>query len=72
MEKSFGIKITLPSGDTMALSHLLGERWESFRWFESAALRDRIYTQMKSQPDNYREGDNASVKLEKIDPKSDS
>jgi len=68
MEKPYGIKVTLPSEDTMAMEHLLGANWSRFRWFESATLRDRIYLQMQKQPDNYRIGDNVTVVLEKINP----
>ncbi len=68
MEKKYGIRISMPEDDTMAMGHLLGENWESFRWFETAELRDRIYRQMSATPRNYRVGDRATVELEKINP----
>ncbi|MCB1755386.1 MAG: hypothetical protein KDJ38_07680 [Gammaproteobacteria bacterium] len=68
MEKKYGIRITMPEDDTMSMAHLLGKDWESFRWFETAALRDRIYNEMSTTPRNYRIGDRASVLLEKINP----
>ena len=30
-EKSFGIRLSLPQGDT--LGRLLGQDWEAFRWY---------------------------------------
>lgn len=68
MEKTYGIKVSTPSGDTMAMDHLLGKDWEGFRWFETAELRDRIFLQMSETPENYRIGDNPTVNLEKINP----
>ncbi len=68
MNKPYGIRITLPPDDSMSLGHLLGKNWESFRWFENQALRDRIFDQMKSQPGNYREGDRVTIELGKINP----
>lgn len=68
MEKSFGIRVRLPKGDSMSMAHLLGQDWESTRWFASAEKRDRIFSEMSHTPRNYREGDHASVVLEKIDP----
>ena len=38
--KRFGIRITLPEGDPMGKSHLLGEDWESFRWYETEEQRE--------------------------------
>lgn len=68
MEKTYGIKVSMPSDDTMSMDHLLGKDWESFRWFETSELRDRMFLQMSATPENYRIGDNPTVSLEKINP----
>ena len=65
--KKFGIKVCLPSGDTMSAPHLLGDDWQTFRWFESAEKRDMAYAEMERQPPYYRKGDSPTVVLEKID-----
>jgi len=65
--KKFGIKVRLPSGDTMAASHLLGDNWHTFRWFETVEKRDEAYAEMERQPPYYRKGDSPTVVLEKIE-----
>ena len=64
--KKFGIRVTLPPGDTMALSHLLGDNWEGFRWFDSEQERDAAYEHMIRQPGYYRQGDKPTQVLEKV------
>ena len=64
----WGIGVRLPPGDPLALPHLLGEGWQSVRWFESAAERDAALQHMRLQPQWYRLGDTPSVVLERIDP----
>lgn len=63
----FGIKVTMPGGDTMSASHLLGESWESVRWFDTPEARDEAMSDMQQQPPYYRRGDSPTVVLEKID-----
>lgn len=65
--KRYGIRITLPSGDTMGAAHLLGENWESFRWFDSPAERDAALSEMQRQLPNYRKGDHITQVLEKVE-----
>ncbi len=65
--KQFGIKVTMPGGDTMMAAHLLGESWESVRWFDSADARDEAMNDMERQPPYYRLGDSPSVLLERIE-----
>lgn len=67
-DKPYGIKVRLPQGDSMSMSHLLGEDWESVRWYHTRESRDRIFEQMCMTPRNYRIGDEASIILDKIDP----
>lgn len=64
--KKFGIRVTLPAGDCMQASHLLGENWEGFRWFDSERERDLAYQQMQRQPGYYRYGDVPTQQLEKV------
>jgi len=63
----YGIKVTMPGGDTMSAAHLLGESWESVRWFASAEARDEAMADMQQQPPYYRRGDSPTMVLEKID-----
>lgn len=65
--KRYGIRITLPPGDPMRAAHLLGEKWEVIRWFESSSLRDDAFAEMNKQLIYYRRGDSPSQILEKID-----
>ena len=65
--KKYGIKVCLPDDDTMSATHLLGDSWESFRWYETADMRDDAYAEMVRQPPYYRKGDSPTDVLEKID-----
>ena len=65
--KQYGIRITIPANSTMTKPHLLGENWESFRWYSSEAERDRAFEEMRSQPYNYRQGDTIQQILEKVE-----
>lgn len=64
--KKYGIRITLPSGDTMSMAHLLGENWEGFRWFDDEQERDAAFDEMLRQPGYYRQGDKPTQQLEKV------
>lgn len=63
----YGIRITLPSDDTMRAAHLLGDDWESHRWFDTEGERDRIYEGMQRQPGYYRKGDSPTQLLSKVE-----
>lgn len=63
----YGVKVTLPGGDTMSAAHLLGDDWQSVRWFDSEAARDEAMADMQRQPPYYRRGDSPSVQLEKVE-----
>ncbi|HBR98305.1 MAG TPA: hypothetical protein DD979_13155 [Gammaproteobacteria bacterium] len=67
MSKQYGIRVKMPEGDPLSMSHLLGDQWESFRWYPTPQERDRMFEQMRQTPRNYRLGDNPSVVLEKVD-----
>ena len=55
----------------MSAPHLLGDDWETYRWFESAEKRDVAYAEMERQPPYYRKGDSPTVVLEKIEQDAD-
>ena len=59
--KKYGIRMTLPEGDPMRLPHLLGENWETFRWYESEQERDSVLADMQAKHPYYRTGDFASL-----------
>ena len=63
---SFGIRMSLPAGDPMR--PLLGDDWQTTRWFATAAERERCLEELKTQFVYYRKGDNASLIYEKVDP----
>lgn len=65
--KKYGIKINMPNGDTMAAPHLLGENWQTYRWFDSESQRDQAQAEMERQPPYYRKGDSPTVILEKVE-----
>lgn len=65
--KHYGIKITLPPGDTLTASHLLGNNWESYRWYDNEADRDRAYEQMLDRPPYYRRDEDASQVITKVE-----
>ncbi len=64
-ERRFGIRVTLPPGDTF--QRLLGNDWEMFHWYASEADRDTAYEQMALRHGYYRRTDNPTQVLEKID-----
>ena len=64
----YGIRITLPPGDTMAASHLLGPDFEACRWYASREARDEAFEMMQRLPGYYRSGDSPTQVLSKIDP----
>jgi len=63
-EKRFGIRVTLPPGDTF--HRLLGERWEMLHWYASESRRDAAYEQMAERHGYYRGTDSPTQVLEKI------
>ena len=63
-ERRFGIRVTLPSGDTF--NKILGDSWESTRWYASEAERDQAFEQMAERHGYYRKTDSPTQVLEKI------
>ncbi len=66
----FGIRITLPPGDTMSATHLLGPDFEAFRWYGSREERDEAFDAMRRHPGYYRSGDTPTQVLSKVDPEA--
>lgn len=62
----------MPNGDTMAAAHLLGDEWESYRWFDAEQKRDEALAEMHRQPPYYRTGDSPTVLLEKVEKEEDA
>lgn len=63
----YGIRVTIPGGDSMSAPHLLGDNWNSTRWFDSEGERDEALADMQRQPPYYRLGDSPTVELEKVE-----
>lgn len=63
-ERGYGIRVTLPPGDT--LRRMLGDNWEKLHWYPSEAERDRAFEQMAARHGYYRNSDTPTQLLEKI------
>ena len=63
----YGIRITLPDDDPMRAAHLLGDEWETVRWYDTEAARDRALREMQRQPGYYRRGDSPTQILTKTE-----
>ena len=63
-ERNFGIRVTLPAGDT--LRKVLGDDWERQHWYASEAERDAAFDNMAHRHGYYRKTDNPTQILEKI------
>lgn len=64
LERPFGIRVTLPAGDTMR--KILGNDWERLHWYPTMEERDRAYDKMAERHGYYRKTDNPTQILEKI------
>lgn len=65
--KKYGIRVTLPTGDSMSAAHLLGNGWESFRWYTTEEERDHALAEMSRQLPNYRRTDQITQVLERVE-----
>ncbi len=63
-ERCFGIKVSLPSGDTF--ERLLGNDWEQLHWYSSEAKRDIAFENMAERHGYYRRTDAPTQILEKL------
>lgn len=66
-KKPYGIRITLPLTDPMRAPHLLGEDWEALRWFDTEEERDAVFEDMNRRIEYYRNGDEPSQVLTKVE-----
>lgn len=63
-ERPFGIRVSLPAGDT--LRNILGDDWERLHWYPSEEERDEAFEQMAIRHGYYRNTDNPTQVLEKV------
>jgi hypothetical protein len=63
-ERRFGIKVSLPPGDTF--TRLFGDNWERLHWYPSEPERDLAFDDMAARHGYYRTTDNPTQILEKI------
>jgi hypothetical protein len=63
-DRKFGIRVTLPTGDTF--SRMLGDDWEALHWYRSEDERDRAYAKMAVRHGYYRTTDAPTQVLEKL------
>ena len=63
-ERRYGIRVTLPAGDT--LRNLLGDDWERLHWYATESERDDAYEAMLARHGYYRQTDTPTQVLEKI------
>lgn len=63
-ERTFGIRVSLPVGDT--LRNVLGNDWEQHHWFPSEAERDTAFEAMAIRHGYYRDTDSPTQILEKV------
>lgn len=65
--KRFGIRKTLAHDHPRRQSHLLGDDWEAFDWFDSPEARDDAYEEMLREHRYSRRGDVPRLEIEKVD-----
>jgi len=63
-DRRFGIRVTLPQGDTFR--SILGDDWERIHWYVTEAERDKAFAQMAARHGYYRVSDTPTQVLEKI------
>ena len=63
-ERRFGIRVSLPPGDT--LRNVLGDDWERLLWYPDAEARDAAFDDMAKRHGYYRKTDTPTQVLEKI------
>ncbi len=63
-ERKFGIRVTLPPGDS--LRKVLGDDWERLHWFPTEAERDAAFDRMAERHGYYRDTDAPTQVLEKL------
>ena len=64
VERKFGVKVSLPAGDTF--SSLLGPGWEKVHWYASEQERDLAYDDMAQRHSYSRDTDSPTQVLIKV------
>ena len=70
-DRVYGVRMRLPIHDPMRA--VLGDDWETTRWFSSESERDAAYADMQREHEYSRGGDQPTLHYEKIEgprPKS--
>lgn len=65
--KRYGIRKTLAPDHPRRQSHLLGDDFEAFEWYDSVRERDQAYRELQREHLYSRQGDVPRFVLEKID-----
>jgi hypothetical protein len=63
-ERTFGIRVSLPVGDT--LRNVLGNDWEQYHWYRGETERDTALLRMAIHHGYYRDTDSPTQILEKV------
>lgn len=63
-ERRFGIRVSLPPGDT--LRKVLGDDWDQLHWYATEEERDAAFENMAKRHGYYRQTDSPTQVLEKI------
>lgn len=63
---NFGIRKMLAPDHPRRQSHLLGEDWEAFEWYETESDRDEAFRSLQREHDYSRRGDVPRLILEKV------
>lgn len=63
-ERLYGIRVTLPVGDT--LRNVVGNDWERLHWYPTEAERDAAFESMAIRHGYYRETDSPTQVLDKV------
>ena len=65
--KRYGIRKTLAPDHPRRQSHLLGDDFEAFEWYETARERDMAFRSLQREHLYSRQGDVPRLQLEKVD-----
>lgn len=63
-ERKYGIRVTLPAGDTFG--RILGADWERIHWYATETERDSRFAEMSRRHGYYRTTDSPTQVLEKV------
>jgi hypothetical protein len=63
-DKKFGIRLSLPPGDSLA--RILGPGWQTVRWYSTEFERDEALERMRGKHTYSRPGDFPTYKYSKV------